>query len=149
MHIDYMQKNRNRKRTGAKALTAHRKVVPMSVVRPVPLNRLLPGTVVWAHVPFADGTGEKARPAIVRSTNGREIELLPATTSAARFGAHGYCQILDLDSAGLDRRSTVRCEAVTVDRIEIISITGHLAAHDAARLGLPSADQAWEGNDAA
>ena len=149
MHIDYMQKNRNRKRWSEKSPTAHRKVVPMSVVRPVPLNQLQPGTVVWAHIPFADGTGEKARPAVVRSTHGREIELLPATTSAARFNAPGYSQIIDLDTAGLHRRTTVRHRTVTVDRIEIINITGRVAAHDADQLGLPTPDLAWGGDDAA
>ena len=101
------------------------------------------------HIPFADGTGEKARPAVVRSTNGREIELLPATTSTARFNAPGYSQIIDLDTAGLHRRTTVRHRTVTVDRIEIINITGRVAAHDAAQLGLPTPDLAWGGNDAA
>ena len=149
MHIDYMQKNRNRKRWSEKSPTAHRKVVPMSVVRPVPLNQLHPGTVVWAHIPFADGTGEKARPAVVRSTRGREIELLPATTSTARFNAPGYSQIIDLDTAGLHRRTTVHHRTVTVDRIEIINITGRVAAHDADQLGLPTNNLAWGGNDAA
>jgi len=149
LHVDYMQKNRSRKRGNEKSPTAHRKVVPMSVVRPVPLNQLHPGTVVWAHIPFADGTGEKARPAVVRSTNGREIELLPATTSTARFDAPGYSQIIDLDTAGLHRRTTVHHRTVTVDRIEIINITGRVAAHDAAQLGLPTPDLAWGGNDAA
>ena len=126
-----------------------RKVVPMSVVRPVPLTRLTPGTVVWAHVPYADGTGEKSRPAVVVTTRGRDIELLPATTSSLRHGQPGFVSLTDLHAAGLERRSSVRLESVTVDRIEIINITGQVAPLDAARIGITLPNAAWEGNDAA
>ena len=47
------------------------------------------------------------------------------------------------------RRTTVRHRTVTVDRIEIINITGRVAAHDADQLGLPTPDLAWGGDDAA
>lgn len=121
----------------------------MSIVRPVPLTRLTPGTVVWAHVPFSDGTGEKSRPAVVVATRGRNIELLPATTSPTRRSQAGFVPLADLGAAGLERDSSVRLDPVTVDRIEIISITGQLACLDAARLGIASPEVAWEGDDAA
>lgn len=104
-----------------------RKVVPMSVVRRIPRTQLTPGTVVWAHVPFADGTGEKSRPAVVLSRQGRDIELLPATTSMRRHDyPHKYVEIEDLESAGLNRATGVSLRPVVVDIIEIISITGSL-----------------------
>jgi len=118
---------RKNRRNGTVTPSRDRKVVPMSIVRRIPRTQLTPGTVVWAHVPFADGTGEKSRPAVVLSRQGRDVELLPATTSMRRHRYPGqYVEIEDLESAGLNRATGVSLRPVIVDIIEIISITGSL-----------------------
>jgi hypothetical protein len=114
-----------------------RKVIPLSLVKRVPKTQLLPGTIVWAHVPYADGTGEKARPALIIGTRGRDIELLPGTTSDRRFALRtGYVEIQDLDCAGLHRKTGINLNPVIVDQIEIISISGSLGSEDAHNLGV-------------
>ena len=149
MDRQYLRKRAKSNHHTKKDAGPSRTVATMSVVRPVPLNQLHPGTVVWAHVPFADGSGEKSRPAVVRSTKGRNIELLPATTSPRRLDHPAYRPIEDLEAAGLTRKSSVRPEPVWVDRIELINITGHLGAGDAGRLGLATNDNGQEFDDAA
>lgn len=127
-----------------------RKVVPMSIVKPVPLSRLRPGTVVWAHIPFADGAGEKSRPAVVIATESRDITLLPGTTSTRRFDLrNSYLEVADLDTAGLTRPTGINRHPVTVDKIEIISICGELAGDDAEGLGIDLPLARANGNDAA
>jgi len=118
---------KKRRHNEAVAPSRDRKVIPMSIVRRIPRTQLTPGTVVWAHVPFADGTGEKSRPAVVLSRQGRDIELLPATTSMRRHRyPDQYVEIQDLESAGLGRATGVCLRPVVVDILEIIPITGSL-----------------------
>jgi hypothetical protein len=100
-------------------------------VEPVPRNRLVPGTVVWAHIGFRDGTGEKARPAVVVEVRGREVVLLPGTTSEKRHRLRDHVEVLDLDEAGLDRPTGVSTIPVVVDRrIDLTSIAGELSEQD-------------------
>ena len=103
----------------------------LTVVKPVPKNRLTPGAVVWAHVPFEDGKGEKTRPAVVVSASSREVVVLPTTTSAKRhrFPA-SYVELCDLESAGISRPSGVSSRTVTLDRIELVDIVGYLSDED-------------------
>jgi len=122
-HYTPLERSRNRY-IGAKR---DPKVLHMNTVQRIPRTQLKPGTVVWAHVPYADGTGEKSRPAVVLSRQGRDIELLPATTSNRRHRFPGrYVEIRDLESAGLNRATGVSLQPVVADVIEIISITGSL-----------------------
>jgi hypothetical protein len=142
---------KQRKHNNRVASTSIRaKVVPLSIVKPVPLNRLTTGTVVWAHIPFADGTGQKSRPAVVAKTKGRDITVLPGTTSNKRFRFEtGYQEVGDLESAGLHRPTGINRIAITVDRSEIISICGRLAEEDATDLGFDLAEFMGSTNDAA
>lgn len=89
---------------------------------------------MWAHVPFADDDGEKTRPAVVVGLRGRDVTLLPATTSTTRrrFGSR-YVEIDDLAAAGLNRPTGIRTTPVVVDVIEILNIVGSLAPSDANR----------------
>ena len=104
-------------------------------VEPVPRNRLVPGTVVWAHIGFRDGTGEKARPAVVLEVRSREVVLLPGTTSEKRHRLRDHVEVLDLDEAGLDRPTGVSTIPVVVDRkIDLTSIAGELSEQDHVRV---------------
>lgn len=105
----------------------------LSVVRPIAKTRLRPGVVVWAHVPFEDADGEKARPAVVRSVAGRDVTVLPGSSALSRYRFPGrYVELTDLDAAGLARPTGIRRRAVTVDIVEIIDVVGALGRLDAA-----------------
>lgn len=99
------------------------------------MNRLAPGTVVWAHIGFRDGTGEKARPAVVVEVRGRDVVLLPATTSEKRHRLLDHVEVLDLAEAGLDRPTGISTIPVVVDRrIDLTSIAGDLSEQDRQRV---------------
>lgn len=107
----------------------------LTVVQTVAMTRLDQGTVVWAHVPFVDGTSEKTRPAVVCERSRRDVTLLPITTSRTRFRRPDHhVELLDLESAGIHRESAVALQPVPVDRIDIIDITGRLSPDDALRV---------------
>ena len=104
-------------------------------VEPVPRNRLVPGTVVWAHIGFRDGTGEKARPAVVLEVRSREVVLLPGTTSDKRHRLRDHVEVLNLDEAGLGRPTGISTIPVVVDRrIDLTSISGELSETDRQRV---------------
>ena len=99
----------------------------LSVVKMVPRNRLMPGTVVWAHVPFDDVEDSKTRPAVVVAVRGRDVELLPVTSSESRYRyPHAYFEIDDPSTVGLDRRCAIRRRPVVVDRIDLLGVVGEL-----------------------
>ena len=125
------------------AKTRHRRMVPPSTdlslaavtrLRIVPRNRLRPGTVVWVHIPFEDVEGDKIRPAVVLCCHGRDVVLLPCTTSVRRRQRPGYVEIKHWQAAGLARPTGVRRASLTVDYLEIVNIAGNLADEDAAAL---------------
>ncbi len=105
----------------------------ISVV-PVPMNRLVSGTVVWAHVEFRDGTGEKTRPVVVVAVDGRRVTVLPCTTSPRRRRLRGHVELVDLRDAGLTRATGVARNPVTIDRIELLGICGSLSERDRAEV---------------
>lgn len=129
------------KRHGQKNGRWERSVAPtaappsLTVVRPPAARSLTPGTVVWAHVPFAGGGGEKTRPAVVARRVGRDVVLLPATSSERRF-AQPYChvEVMDLHSSGLSRPTGIRLLPVTVDRLEVVWVAGRLGPVDERRV---------------
>jgi hypothetical protein len=112
----------------------------MATVRRVPRTQLVRGAVVWAHVPYEEDNGEKSRPAVVVELRGRDLTLLPATTSRSRHLFTGrYIEVHDLAAAGLSRATAIRTTPVTVDIIEVINIIGALSGTDVQRtLGDPS-----------
>jgi hypothetical protein len=108
-------------------------------LRIVARNRLRPGTVVWVHVPFEDAEGDKIRPAVVLGCRGRDVVLLPCTTSVTRHQRPGYVEIKHWQAAGLPRPTGVRRASLTVDYLEIVNIAGDLADEDAAAVLPPGA----------
>lgn len=126
---------RNKRRDRWNKPTTARPTPHLAIVEHIAMSRLSTGVVVWAHVPFAESDGEKTRPAVVVGRHGRNIELLPISTSPARFRFNGtHHELTDLDSAGLDRASGVRMASVTVDRIEVIQVVGELGPDDRAAI---------------
>ncbi len=109
-------------------------LAPATSLRIVARNCLHPGMVVWAHVPFEDADGYKTRPAVVVGRRGRDVVLLPCTTSSRRHQRPGYVEIRHWEAAGLPRPTGVRRASLTVDYLEIVSIVGNLADEDAAAL---------------
>lgn len=105
----------------------------MARVEVVAMNRLRPGVVVWGHIPFADGDGEKTRPAVVITTSGSDVELLPVTTKPGWYRTNGHhIEIRNGIAAGLDRNSSVRLRPVVVDRLEVLNVVGQLTTSDLA-----------------
>ena len=97
-------------------------------VRPVAATALVRGAVVWAQVPFRDGDGWKTRPAVVVRTVGRDVTVLPLGSSARAWRTPGVVAIRRWVEAGLSRPCVVRGAPVTIDRMEVLDIVGHL--HD-------------------
>ncbi len=107
----------------------------LSIVKPVPRNRLVPGVVVWAHVPFDDEPGEKTRPAVVVSASAHDVVVHPVTTTPKRHHyPDRYVEIIDLTDAGVIRPCAVATRTVEVPRIDLINITGELSTADAERV---------------
>lgn len=101
----------------------------------VPRRRLTPGTVVWAHVPFEHGEGEKLRPAVVVGCDGRGVRIRRLSSSATRLRFDFYLDVVDLDAAGLDRPCGIDLRSSTVvDLIEVVDIVGELSDADFVRL---------------
>lgn len=110
----------------------------LASVKRVPRTQLVPGTVVWAHVPFEDGQGEKVRPAVVVERCGRDLVVFPGTTSASRWNHPSlYVEVRDLGAARLARPTGIRTRSVTIDVMEVLDIVGQLGEADrSAVLGL-------------
>jgi len=103
-------------------------------VEPVPRNRLVPGTVVWAHIDFVDGTGEKPRPAVVIDVRGSDVIVLPGTTSERRHASADHVELRDLDRAGLVRSTGICARPRVVGRIDLTCICGSLGEEDHRRV---------------
>lgn len=104
----------------------------LTSVKPVPASQLTFGTVVWAHIPFAECSGHKTRPAVVVAADRHHAALLPGFTGAKRLHyPDRYLELTDLDAAGLLRPTGLRLEAVCLERLEIINISGALDPDDA------------------
>lgn len=100
---------------------------------------MVPGAVVWAHVPFDQVDDFKTRPAVVVAIVGREITIVPATTSSSRSRyPTEYAELRDLRAAGLYRPTGMRRREITIDIIEIVSVVGRLSDIDMKSV-LPSA----------
>ncbi len=135
MSRGYRGKATKRNGCSARADVGRVQAPRLSVVKSVPRSRLTAGVVVWAHVPFRDGSGEKARPAVVVATSSHDVVILPVTTSPNRHRhPNQYVELHDLDRAGILHPSAVALTPVTVRRIDLVNITGELSAADAERV---------------
>ena len=109
----------------------NRRIRAWNSPRPVPINAFRQGVVVWADVPFADGTGSKGRPAVVIAASGSTVSLLPVTSSLSRCGYPAiHAELSGWDEAGLNRPCAVQQRLVRVDRFVITEILGALNPYD-------------------
>lgn len=94
-------------------------------------REISPGEVHYVRIPYTDGEGDKARPAIVLQVDGAEVHVLPITSSAKGL-EHASYVLQDAAAAGLSRRSGVRGSVVTIPLPEIQrgSYVGELASID-------------------
>lgn len=109
----------------------------LKVVHPVARSGLSRGTVVWARIPFVGAPAEsKARPAVVASVNGRNVEVLPITSSTKDSVRQSSLYVLldDWVAAGLTRPCLVTRRPVVVDIIDLTTVAGSLSDADAARV---------------
>jgi hypothetical protein len=105
----------------------------------VPRNRLRPGAVVLAWVPYhedldcAECSSEhgKIRPAVVVEAGEGDLSCLPCTSATSRDRyPWAYSEIADLTSAGLSRPSGVRLRRVSLPASDCLQVLGLLAAPD-------------------
>ncbi|MFI6262185.1 hypothetical protein [Micromonospora sp. NPDC051006] len=107
----------------------------LSVVRLVARNRLLPGVLVWARVPFEDNILYKIRPAVVLGCRGRDVVILPCTSSPARHRRIDQpIELMDVETAGLRRPTAVRRTALSVDLVDVLTVIGELSDTDRRRV---------------
>lgn len=100
--------------------------------RPVPMKALRPGVVVWAEVPFDDGSASKGRPAVVVDMHERTVEVLPITSSPGRRRRPAqHLELIGWAEAGLTRPSAVRRLPSRVALLSVSEILGKLTNRDA------------------
>ena len=99
------------------------------------LQALVPGSVVFATIPFENGEADKERPAIVIEAKRREALVVPCTSKVDKAALHGGVPIEHLQEAGLARPTAAIVRRVlTVPRQEIHEKCGELASDDWARV---------------
>jgi hypothetical protein len=99
-------------------------------IKPPALSSLEAGTVVLAHVPFAERDDWKTRPAVILTVGDRAVVVQPVTSSWTR-GAFGCLELADWSDAGLSRPCALMRRSVNLDRrLDLISVIGHLSARD-------------------
>jgi hypothetical protein len=100
-------------------------------MQPVARTALVRGAVVWAHVPFTeDGSAWKTRPAVVVDASGRDITLFPLTSSLLSRHRPGVVAVTHWVEAGLSRPCSMVRRPVTLDRMDILNLVGHLHEDD-------------------
>lgn len=102
--------------------------------RIVARTQLVPGAVVWARVPFEEAGQYKIRPCVVLRCLGRDVTVLPCTTSEARRRLPGLVELRHPALAGLSRATAVRRQPLLLDHIEILNVLGRLQDEDLAAL---------------
>lgn len=125
----------DRRKVRQKAHQLFRKAVSIQhdllTVHRVPHNQLVPGTVVWAHIPYQEIDTEKLRPALVVGFDGSRVTLRPITSAESRRRLDGYIELEHPAAAGLDRPCAVSLRrTVELDPIELVSRAGELSLFD-------------------
>ena len=96
-------------------------------------SRIDMGTVVLAQIRYEDANDFKTRPAIVVSRDRRGVVVIPCTSADSAL-RHGALELMDLRSAGLTKRTFVRRGRVTIDRVAVLAVLGHIGEIDSERL---------------
>jgi hypothetical protein len=109
--------------------------------RPIACGVLVPGVVVWARVPYADGGG-KLRPALVTARRGRDVLVRPITAQQRRLvQPRFYAPLRHWEDAGLERRSSVELRDVPIKVVDVADMIGQLHPDDRPTAFAPPA--AW------
>jgi hypothetical protein len=97
----------------------------------VAARHLEAGVVVLAQIGYDDSRDFKSRPAIVLCRDRDGVHLIPCTSSST--ARHSGCrELVDLQLAGLTKRTFVRRDHVVVERTAVVAILGRLGPDDAA-----------------
>lgn len=89
--------------------------------------------IVIVPFPFVDSDETKIRPAIVISSedfNAAHNTVLMMITSASHSSWPHDTEIVDLQAAGLSKKSIIRCKLFTIDNRLIKKVIGRLASLD-------------------
>jgi hypothetical protein len=116
-----------------RARALHHLLTPRALAR----SSLRPGCVVWASIPFADDPMvSKTRPAVVVRVTGREVAVLPLTSSAREVVrlSNEYVLVEDWTAAGLTRPCRAWRRVATVDLMDVTLRVGELSPADRARV---------------
>ena len=94
--------------------------VDMSNYGNVPLNQVLPGRVVYAHVPFHDDpTNSQMRPVVVVEKSGRNVTVCPLYSRESPLRVetirHGRRCYVDLRAIVIDRYNLVNIDPIDLD----------------------------------
>ncbi len=98
--------------------------------RPIPRNALHAGVVVYAPIPFDDGTGSKTRPSVVLSSTQHDVTVLPLTTSKRDLAHLGWISLVDWAAANLSQPCRAKPLPVVIERRELIAVIGALSDRD-------------------
>ena len=100
--------------------------------KPLPARMLTFGTVVFAHVPFTGGdAGSKWRPAVVVAVARRSLTVCPITSSTSVMRPVGvYPRLVCWQADGLIKPSYLKPDPVTIGRLDLSHVLGHLQHTD-------------------
>lgn len=98
----------------------------------LPARALTFGTVVFAHVPFTGGVaGSKWRPAVVVAVTRRSVTVCPITSSTPGLRPVGtYPRLVCWEADGLIKPSYLKPEPVSIGRLDVSHVLGHLQHTD-------------------
>ncbi|MFM8238531.1 MAG: hypothetical protein ACKOBG_12385 [Actinomycetota bacterium] len=106
----------------------------LGAVRPVPVARLTVGTVIYAHLPHAEGPGSDARPAVITAVDGRTVTVFRILTHRPWQRTIAPVLVIEeWEQAGLNRPSRLDRRAVVIDAASVNAIVGELAEGDCRR----------------
>lgn len=129
----YKARRNGRRRRGRAVYDAD----ALGAVRPVSAARLTVGTVVYAHLPHAEGPDSDARPAVIVSVDGRSLSVYRILTYRPwQRPVAPVLVIEEWEQAGLSRPSRLDRRTVVIDVVAVNAIVGELAEGDRRRNGI-------------
>lgn len=129
----YKARRNGRRRRGRAVYDAD----ALGAVRPVSAARLTVGTVVYAHLPHAEGPDSDARPAVIVAIEGRSLTVFRILTYRPwQRPVAPVLVIEEWEQAGLSRPSRLDRRAVVIDVVAVNTIVGELAEGDRRRNGI-------------
>lgn len=104
------------------------------MLKPVALNRLRPGVIVDAWVPYMDADDYKRRPAVVITASKWDVDIFPLTSSLGHRRLKVPIHVLEnWEESGLARPSGMQQRRVTIGRNRLLGVSGELVGTDRAQ----------------